>query len=90
VLLTQGAIGRLVDSPRHVVFAPVEGEFTHFLCILFAILGWHFLPCLVLLLILVVGKVLFVLLLALVLTLVFLFLVLSNGAELRVKLELAL
>ena len=57
---------------------------------LFAVLGWHFLPRLVPFLVLFVGIILFVFLLALVLTLVFLFLVLSDGAKLRIKLELAL
>ncbi len=57
---------------------------------LFTVLGWHFLPHLVLLLILLVRITLFVFLLALVLTLVFFFLVLSDGAKLRVKLKLAL
>ncbi len=41
-------------------------------------------------LIFLVGSVIFILLLALVLTLVFLFLVVSDGAKLRVKLELAI
>ena len=43
VLMAQGAIGRLVDCPRHVVVAPIEGEFAHLFSVpLFAILGWHF------------------------------------------------
>ena len=42
VLLAQSAIRRLVDRPHHVVFAPVKGDFAHFLCLLFAVLGWHF------------------------------------------------
>jgi hypothetical protein len=91
MLLAQGAIGGFVDCPRHVVVAPIEGEFAHMFSVpLFAVLGWHLLPCLVLLLILLAGIILFVFLLALVLTLVFLFLVLSNGAKLRVMLKLAL
>ena len=68
---------RLVDRPRHVVFAPLEGIFAQLLFFRIAILGRHFLPCLILFLIFLVGSVLFILLPALVLTLVILFLVLS-------------
>ena len=91
VFLAQGAIRGFVDHPRHVVVAPIGGDFAILISVpLFAVLGRHFLPRLILFLILLVGSVLFILLLALVLTLVFLFLVLSDGAKLRVKLELAL
>ena len=51
--LAQGAIGGFVDRPCHVVVAPIEGEFAHlFSILLFAVLGWHLLPRLILLLIL--------------------------------------
>ena len=82
MLLAQGAIRGFVDHPRHVVVAPIGGDFAILISVpLFAVLGRHFLPRLILFLILLVGSVL---------TLVFLFLVLSDGAKLRVKLELAL
>ncbi len=50
VLLAQCAIRRFVDRPRHVVFAPIEGELAHFLSSLCR--PWvAFLPCPVFLLV---------------------------------------
>ncbi len=71
-----------------MVFTPLKGVLAQLFFLWIAFLGGHFLPRFVLFLIFLVGSVLFILLLALVLTLVFLFLVLSDGAKLRVKLEL--
>ena len=61
-------IGWLVDSPRHVVLPPTEGEITMFLFLGFAIFRWDLLPCFVLFLGFLVGGVFLVLRLALLLT----------------------
>jgi len=71
-----------------MVFTPLKGVLAQLFLLWIAFLGGDFLPRFVLFLIFLVGSVLFILLLALVLTLVLLFLVLSDGAKLRVKLEL--
>jgi hypothetical protein len=44
--LAKLAFGWLVDSPRHVVDTPVEGKFTMFLGLRFAVLGRDLLPSL--------------------------------------------
>ncbi len=68
VLLPQEAIGRLVDRPRHVVLAPIEGKFADLLSFLaLPCLGWFLLPRLILLLFPLVVRVLLVLLLRVIL-----------------------
>ncbi len=75
VLWVKSAILRLVGRPCHVVLAPLKGKTAHLLFVGVAVLGWHLLPFLVLLLVfLAVGSVLLVLLfLVFLLTLVVLF-----------------
>ena len=58
----------LVDGPRHVVDAPVEGILAMLLCFWVALLGRDLLPRFVFCLLSLVGLVLFVLRLALFLT----------------------
>ncbi len=82
-----------MGCPCHVVLAPLEGKSVHLLFLGVTVLGWHLLPFLVLLLVPLVGSIFHALLFLvfLVLTLVVLFLVdFCNGADLGVKLQLAL
>ena len=63
-LLAKIAISRLVDSPCHVVLAPIEGILSDFLAFLaLPRLGWFLFPCLIFLLILLVRRVFLVFLL---------------------------
>ncbi len=93
VLWVEPAVLRLVGHPCHVMLAPLEGKSAHLVCLWVTVFGWHLLPFLVFLLESLVGSILLVLrfLIFLVITLVVLFLVvLCNGTELGVELELAL
>ena len=84
VLLAKAAISGLVDCPSHVVFAPVEGEFTLFLLLGVATFGWDLLPGFILLLLSLVRRVFLVLLTT------FLVVAFCNLGQLGVELELAL
>ena len=89
MLFAQQAIGRSVDSPPHVVFTPMVSILTNLLLLIFTVLWWLFLPCLILLLFTLVGSVLLILLLlAFVVALLIPFV--CNGAELGFQLKLAL
>ena len=87
VLLPQEAIGRLVDRPRHMVLAPIEGKFADLLSFLaLPRLGRFLLPRLILLLFPLVVRVLLVLLFRVLLVVA----LASDGAELGIELELTL
>ena len=60
VLLAQAAISGLVNRPSHMVLAPMKGVVTIFLLFGFAIFWRHLLPCLVLLLVFLVRRVLLI------------------------------
>ena len=58
VLWVKSAILRLVGHPCHVVVAPPEGKSAHLIFLGVAVLGWHLLPFLVLLLEPLAGSIL--------------------------------
>ncbi len=55
--LAKHAFRWLVDSPHHVMDAPIKGELSIFLDLRFAVLGRDLLPCLVFLLFALVRRV---------------------------------
>ena len=86
--LAKIAISGLVDSPCHVVLAPIEGILSNLLaCFALPRFGRFLLPCFIFLLFPLVRRVLLVLVLLRAIVLLSLS---SNGAELGIKLELAL
>jgi hypothetical protein len=63
VLLAQQAVGKLVHSPRHVMFTPAVSVFAHHFLTLLTVFWWVFLPGFILLLLPLVASNLLVLLL---------------------------
>ena len=87
--LAKLAVRWLVDSPRHVMDAPVKSELSIFLGLGVALLGRDLLPCFIFFLLLLVGRVLLVFRLALLLTAILVVVIASgNLRQLRVQLEL--